>query len=192
MYFISSYLVARLWIQNFWAKLPWWNKVFYLSISIYTVTSRKRCESLEYAILRSSLCVVLFHRIGDNTFTASDPSAYFGRTTFKTRLDVQRSRNISQSGIWILRRSCNHSGYVPYNNICSASIRWSSYSKHYKKKCNDNIFLREQNRQQQLCFQSLGLWFPYHSGTIGRYSGVWVYTVNLRFVFNTEKSMQVT
>ena len=43
------------------------------------------------------------HRIGDNTFTASDASACFGRTTFKTRVDVQCSGNISSSAISIFR-----------------------------------------------------------------------------------------
>ena len=42
MYFIFSYIVARLlWrarIVNFWAKLPWWNKVFYLSIYLSIVS----------------------------------------------------------------------------------------------------------------------------------------------------------
>ena len=169
-----------------------WTHSFLLGSYFHTVTFRKRCESLEYAILRSWLCVILFHRISDSTFIASDPSACFGRTTFETKVVVQRSRNISQSGIRIRRRWSIDFGYVPYNNIFSARIRWSSYSKHYRKKCNDNIFLREQNRQQQLYFQSLGLWFRYDWGTIGSYSGVWVYTVNFSFVFNTEKSMQVT
>ena len=92
-------------------------------------------------------CFDLFHRISDSTFTASKPIACFGRTTFATRVVVQRSRNISSCAIRIFRNSCLF-GDVPYINICSASIQWSSYSKRYRKKCNNNIFLRQQNRQR--------------------------------------------
>ena len=126
-----------------------WSYSFLLGSYIHEVTFKKPCQSLGYVILRSSLCAVLFHRIGDNTFTAtSDPSACFGRTTFETRVDVQCSRNISSSALRIFRSCIRLCGGDPHRIISIASIQGSSYSENYRKKCNDNIFLHEQNRQR--------------------------------------------
>ena len=100
-----------------------WTSSFSLGSYFHIVTFRKQfgiCYFAEFTLR----CFV--HRISDNTFTASNASACFGRTTFETRLDVQCSRNISSSAIRIFRIYSRLCGELPYSIIYRTSIQRSS------------------------------------------------------------------
>ena len=51
-----------------------WTHSFFLGLYIYTVTFRKRCQNLEYVILRDSMCAVLFGSIESATIFSRPPS----------------------------------------------------------------------------------------------------------------------
>ena len=51
-----------------------WTHSFFLGSYIHTVAFRKRCQNLEYVILRDSMCAVLFGSIESATILSQPPS----------------------------------------------------------------------------------------------------------------------
>ena len=142
MYFNFSYLVARLlWrarIVNFWAKLPWWNKVFYLSIyltredfaffpnivSPQHITVRiknsktdpfRQTSTITIASSRSNVCAVAATR----DFLLQTPDSFPQSPMFQFKDGTPLSRRTLASNLHTLLELC---GLQP-NNYNTHSFR---------------------------------------------------------------------